>query len=180
MKNLQAPIAGILLLLVAAGCRKDLNENMTPEVPESNIEVAAATVGTNGITESAWEAGSEWTTVEQPSFTVYHTNIKSDAVSADAAEKGMIRVFKTDDNGQSTRSLPFEETKGSQRLYWYYQVTEGNIMIAVDVYGNKSNPATSSQFKNIVITSDAVTGFEAQGQTKADLMRMSHDNLSGK
>ena len=174
MKKLQAPVAGILLLLAVSSCRKDLNETQAPEFQET-ASVALNSEKAN-LAETGWQTSTDWTAVEQPTYSVYYTNIKSGSVTADAAEKGLIRVFKADDQGNSI-SLPFEETAGSQKLYWYYQVTEGNIMIAVDVYGDKSNPTTSAKFKNIVLTPETINSFESKGHNKADLMTMSYDQL---
>ncbi len=174
MKKTQAPFLALFILLFAAGCRKEMSDINTQETPES--DVISVQSKTTGIAESGWTENSDWNMVEQPSHNVYFTNIATDAITAAAADKGMVRVFKAGANGESV-SLPFEETKGSQKLYWYYQVTEGNIMIAVDVYGSKSNPATSSQFKHIVMNQEAVSTFESNGTSRSDLMELSADEL---
>jgi hypothetical protein len=146
-------------------------------MPENTPNAIAAETG---ALESGWEAGNTWTAIEQPTHSVYYTKINADAVTADAADNGLIRVFKIAGSGEtsSTVSLPFEETKGSQKLYWYYQVTEGTIMIAVDVYGDKTNPAQSSLFKHVVLSKDAVSKFEEKGTTKADLMELSYEKIA--
>lgn len=114
--------------------------------------------------------------MEQPSYTVFYTNIKADDVTSDVGDNGLIRVFKSS-NENSPISLPFEETVGTRKLYWYYQVTEGNIMIAVDVYGDRSNPAQPQLFKKVVLDKKAVASFEAKGTSKVDLMNLSYDKL---
>lgn len=176
MKKLQAPVAGLLLLLAVSSCKKDLNETQAPEFQETEA-VSISSDNSSNLVESGWETGSDWTAVEQPNYSVYYTNFKSDAITADVADNGLIRVFKADEQGKSI-ALPFEETKGSQRLYWYYQVTEGNIMVAVDVYGDKSNPTTSAMFKNLVFSQEAISDFESKGNSKADLMRKSYEDLT--
>ena len=175
MINVRVPLAASLLLLLIFSCRKNDLKNSSLE-NKSNVIAKHA----DGVNESDWQKGSEWAGVEQPQYSIYYTNIKADAITADAAEKGMIRVFKIDNSGKSTESvaLPFEETKGSQKFYWYYQVTEGNIMISVDIYGSKENPADKSLFKYVVLSNEVVDGFEKKGTSKSDLMRMSYDGIT--
>jgi hypothetical protein len=171
MKNLQAPFLGALLLLAAIGCRKnDLNDKPSPDLSE------VSTAGNSVLKKSDWVSQSNWTKVEQPSYTVFYTNIKTDDVTSDVADNGLIRVFKSG-NENNPISLPFEETAGSQKLYWYYQVTKGNIMIAVDVYGNGSNPTQSQLFKNVVLDKKAIESFESKGTSKVELMNLSYDKL---
>lgn len=170
MKKLKAPLFGVLLLVAAVSCQKDkINDAPLQE----SSEVSSLSNSEN--TEIGWQSQQNWTKVEQPSYTVFYTNIKSSAVTSDASENGLVRVFKADDN--TPVSLPFEETVGSQKLYWYYQVTEGNIMIAVDVYGDRSNPAQSALFKQVVLDKQAIASFEAKGTSKVELMNLSYDKL---
>jgi hypothetical protein len=176
MKKLQAPVAGLLLLLAVSSCKKDLNETQAPEFQETT-SVSIDSDNSSSLVESGWETSSDWTAVDQPNYSVYYTTFKSSDVTSDVADNGLIRVFKADEQG-NTISLPFEETKGSQRLYWYYQVNEGNIMVAVDVYGDKTNPTTSAKFKNVVFSKEAISEFETKGLNKADLLIKSYKDLS--
>ena len=174
MKNVRIPLAASLSFLLITGCRKaDVKSSL---VNNSNVIAKH----TDGVNESDWKAGNEWAGVEQPQYSIFYTNIKAGAVNAEAAEKGMIRVFKINnsDNVSESVALPFEETNGSQKFYWYYQVTEGNIMISVDVYGSKTNPAEKSLFKYVVLSHEVVDGFEKKGTSKSDLMRMSYDGIT--
>lgn len=179
MKKLQAPIAGLILLLTAASCKKDLQQS---QMPEPAIESSQVTVASNsapdGISESEWQTGSSWTAVERPTHSVFYTDIKAD-ISSETSEQGLIRILKTSNSG-TVQSLPFEETVNGNKHYWYYQVTEGNVMIAVDVYGSTSNPAQGSLFKSVVLTKEAVSGHEAKGNTKARLMSMPVEEITGK
>ena len=110
--------------------KKDLNET---NISEPTIETTALAVENNkvasqGITESEWIANTSWTAVQRPSHSVFFTNIKSD-ISVETAEQGLIRIVKANGTGNSVQSLPFEETVNGTKYYWYYQVTEGNVMI---------------------------------------------------
>jgi hypothetical protein len=180
MKKIHAPIAAIVLFLTIASCKKDFQE--TTPVSEPSIETSALSidnskVSSKGISESEWQANTSWTAVERPSHSVFFTNIKSD-ISVETAEQGLIRVVKTNGAGNSVQSLPFEENINGVRHYWYYQVTEGNVMIAVDVYGSKNNPAEKSLFKSVVLTKDAVAEQETKGNTKAQLMSMPVETIT--
>jgi len=175
MKNVRIPLVTTLFLLLIISCRKT---DVKPSSLENNSNVIAK--HTDGVSESDWQAGNEWTGVEQPQFSIFYTNIKAASITADAAEKGMIRVFKINNSGTSSESiaLPFEETNGAQKNYWYYQVTEGNIMISVDVYGSKTNPAEKSLFKYVILSNEVVDGFEKKGTSKSDLMSMSYQGIT--
>jgi hypothetical protein len=171
MKKTHAMLAGLMLLLTALSCRKDLEQNQTEATPTIQpTATVTATATVSGVSESEWQKDLSWTYVERPTRSIFYTNIKAD-ISEETAEKGLVRVFKFSDSG-APQSLPFEETVNGQKNYWYYQVTEGNIMISVDVYGSKNNPATSSLFKSVVLSKDAVANFETQGKTRAKLMAM--------
>ena len=175
MKNVRIPLTAALLLMLTFGCRKK-------DVLSSSLENNSNAIAkhTDGVNESDWQAGNEWAGVEQPQYSIYYTSIQAAAITSDAAEKGMVRVFKINDSGKSseTTALPFEETKGSEKYYWYYQVTEGNIMISVDVYGSKTNPAEKSLFKYVILSNEVVDGFEKKGTSKSDLMSMSYQGIT--
>ena len=177
MKKLQAPVAGILLLLALASCKKDLTENTFTETP--SVEVSAVNAPSTGnVIESDWVATSAWNTVDQPSHSVSYTNVKAD-VTAEAAENGLVRVFKSSTtNPSSVQSLPFEETVNGNKYYWYYQITEGNILVMVDAYGDKNLPKENLLIKSVVLSSDAITNFESRGTSKADLMKMPLESIS--
>ena len=78
----------------------------------------------------------------------------------------------------SSQALPFEETNGSQKTYWYYEVSDGNIMLMADVYGDRMNPFTNSSFKYIVIGDEEMQDIQNKGITKKDLKRLSYDDLN--
>jgi len=181
MKKIHAPIAAIAIFLTIASCKKDLQEN---PIKESAIETTAVAVENNkvaaqGISESEWISNTSWTSVQRPSHSVFFTNIKSD-ISVETAEQGLIRIVKANGTGNSVKSLPFEETINGTRYYWYYQVTEGNVMIAVDVYGSNTNPAEGSLFKSVVLTKEAVADQETKGNTKDKLMSMPVETITAK
>lgn len=182
MKKLQAPITFLLMILLAASCKKNIDERV-PQANEAKIEHLTTNAETPAVSqkqstiESNWEAAQKWTSVEQPNFTVYYFNAKAN-ISEETSSQGLIKVFKTSDTGTLTaRALPFEETVNGNKYYWYYQVTEGNIMIMIDAYGSKTNPAEKSLFKYMVLDKNTLTNLEAKGISKADLMTMSLEKM---
>jgi hypothetical protein len=174
MKNVRTPMMAVLLMMMIFSCRK---KDITSTLSQNNPNAVAK--HTDGVNESGWQSTKEWVGVEQPQYSIFFTNIKAAAITAEASEKGMVRVFKINDSGTSeSTTLPFEETIGSAKYYWYYQITEGNIMISVDVYGSKINPAEKSLFKYVILSNDVVDGFEKKGTSKSDLMSMSYQRLT--
>jgi hypothetical protein len=166
MNHLKTPFAGLVILCTILSCQKDMQH----EVSSENKQTVTSSSIQNQIIQSDWNKNLSWNKVELPSHTVFYTNVKTN-VSSETEDKGMVRVFKSS-NSSTSQSLPFEETVNNHKYYWYYQVTEGNVMISVDVYGSQQNPATTSAFKSVVLTKDAVTNLEAKGNSRTALMTM--------
>ena len=179
MKKLQAPFAGLLILLTFFSCRKDLQhdsqvEPLSLEMPSSSINSTDS-----NITESGWQGNLNWTEVSLPSRSVFHTSLITE-ISSETAEKGLVRIFKTTDGGNTLQSLPFEETVNGEKHYWYYQVNEGNVMISVDVYGTQTKPANTNLFKSIVLNKSALEDFKSSGKNASKLMTMSLNELTSR
>jgi hypothetical protein len=179
VKKLQAPFAGLLILLTFFGCRKDLQHDN--QVESQSLELPSSTINAtdSNITESGWQGDLNWTEVSLPSRSVFHTNLISE-ISSETAEKGLVRIFKTTDGGNTLQSLPFEETVNGEKHYWYYQVNEGNVMISVDVYGTQTKPSNSNMFKAIVLNKSALEKFNASGKNASKLMTMSLNELTSR
>jgi hypothetical protein len=170
--KLKTPFAGLAILCTVLSCQKDAQQLNTTDNPP--ISTAASTQNLN-LVESDWNKNLTWNKIELPSHTVFYTNVKT-SISAETETQGLIRVFKSS-NSSTSHSLPFEETIDGQKNYWYYQVTEGNVMISVDVYG-KNNPTTGSAFKSVVLNKEAVTKLEAKGNTRSKLMTTPLETLT--
>ena len=174
MKNLNIAIAGLVVLVTAVSCKKN-------DAQLSQSEIASNTATTSqvsAITESGWNPSTDWISSKHADSTVYSTNIKTDAITADAIQNGLVRIFKMNNNSEATSTkLPFEEKTGAISQFWYYQVSEGNIMILVDVSGGNTNPAEKSLFKYVVLSGNAVKEIEKKGTTRGDLMSLSYNKL---
>ena len=174
MKNLNIAFAGLVVLIIALGCKKN-----DAQLPQSEIVSNTATTSQlPAITESGWNTSTDWNSSKHADSTVYYTNIKTEAVTADVIQNGLVRIFKMNNNSETTSTkLPFEEKTGAISQFWYYQVSEGNIMILIDVSGGNTNPAEKSLFNYVVLSGNAVKEIEKKGTTRGDLTSVSYDKL---
>ena len=179
MKKLQTPFAGFLILLIIISCRKDLRHDSQSESAFIESSSTSFNAIDSNIKESELLGNFNWTKVNLPSRSIFHTNIITE-ISSETAEKGLVRVFKTQDEGSTFQALPFEEIINGEKHYWYYQVNEGNIMISVDVYGSQTKPALNNMFKTIVLNKTAIENFNASGIEASILMTMSINELTSK
>jgi hypothetical protein len=171
--KLKTPFAGLAILCTILSCQKDVQQLNSSEIHQTSV---AGKAQSSNLIESEWNKNLTWTKVELPSRTVYYTNIAT-AISAETETQGLVRVFKSSASSNA-QSLPFEETVNGSKHYWYYQVSEGNIMIAVDVYGSKENPAMPDAFKSVVLTPQAVASLEVKGNTRGAVMTMPLEALT--
>lgn len=171
--KLKTPFAGLAIVCSILSCQKDVQHLNSSEIHQTSV---AGKAQSSNLIESEWNKNLTWTKVELPSRTVFYANIAT-GISAETETQGLVRVFKSS-TSSNAQSLPFEETVNGTKLYWYYQVSEGNIMIAVDVYGSKENPASGNAFKSIVLNKEAVTNLAAKGNTKSRLMTMPLETLT--
>jgi hypothetical protein len=171
--KLKTPFVGLAILCSILSCKKDVQQVNSLENHQASITGKAQDLN---FIESDWNKNLTWTKVELPSHTVFYTNMKTD-ISAETETQGLVRVFKSS-KSSAAQSLPFEETVNGSKHYWYYQVSEGNVMIAVDVYDSKDNPAIADAFKSVVLTPEAVASLEAKGNTRSTVMTMSFESLT--
>jgi hypothetical protein len=172
MKGLKA-IGGVLLLCLTLGCKKDKIENFSNEDAISSISSSQIS-STKGINQSDWMSALKWEVANQPSHSVYYTTINLNNINTSGST---LLVYKQDNTG-ATAILPFEENKGSQKIYWYYEMNDGSIMISADVYGQVVNPVAASSFKYIVLSNSAVSDFEKRGVDKTKIMVMPYEKFS--
>jgi hypothetical protein len=173
MKSLEK-ITGVLLLCAIVSCRKNELEKISG--PENSNTVLTEQ---NKLSESDWTPITQSNTADRPTHTVYYTNLQAGNITSANADNALVRIYKKDNSGKiSSTALPFEENIGSQKLYWYYEVSEGNIMVSVDVYGSKVNPFTNNSFKYIIVDNAAVEGMERKGISKKQLLQMPYEDLN--
>src|SRR5688572_26168962 len=164
-------ITGVLLLCVIVSCKKEQLESTSLQESQDNITRTQ-------IQNSDWSTPMHVEKADRSTHTVYYTNLKAPDLSS-AISDGLIRIYKKDNKGNiSSRALPFEETNGSQKTYWYYEVSDGNIMVSADVYGERTNPFINNSFKYIVIDEADIQHMQTKGINKKELKRLSYEDLN--
>lgn len=173
MKSLRS-IAGILLLCLTASCHKDKIESI-PNAENNDNDISIASSKT-GIAESDWITSSGSEVATQPSHSVYHTEINADNF---ARSGNTIFVFRKDNANNRSAVLPYEETQGNQKIYWYYELNGDKIMISADVYGTGTNPFITSAFKYLAVSNATMLDIERRGTNRTQLMGVSYENFMG-
>ena len=176
MKSLKPSIVGLSLMsaVLLFSCKKyDLQDQVATT---DNAKTTAVT----GLRESSWKTLSNWTQVEQPSFNLYYTAVKDANITADIANNGAVLVYKKDGLTNSSVQLPYEEKVGNTTYYWYYQVSEGKVLVSCDIYGSADAQYlnATSVFKYIPITGDVLTQLEGKGFSRVELMKMTYSQVS--
>ena len=165
-------ITGVMLLCAIVSCKKDQLES--PSLEESTLNTHTS----SQIQHPDWTVPVQIEKAERSTHTVFYTTLKAPDIHSSISD-GSIRIYKKDHKGNiSSRSLPFEETIGSQKTYWYYEVSDGNIMVSADVYGDRMNPFTNSSFKYIVIDDSEMQQMQIKGINKKDLKMLSYEDLA--
>src|SRR2546423_2593755 len=174
MRNLRAPFFGLATVLFLFACKKnDMQAPVTPSHSDSALSVAS-TQGVKSV--SGWQTISDWKVATQPNFTLYYSSISNAAINTSIAASGLVLVYKKDANNTIIR-LPFEEKNGSQLAnYWYYQVSNGKILITRDSYTNAQATAQNN-FQYVVFTADQLNKLTQKGYDRSKLMNLPYTDL---
>jgi hypothetical protein len=171
MKNKKISVLGLALVVVFASCsKKDVYDENTNEVAAqaSSTAVQASNAG--------WQAASQWESAKQDNLAVYYFNIEDAKITPEVASDGLVLVYKK--KGGASVAMPYEEKNGSDSVYWYHQVTDGNLLILSDTYGSAVQPTSDNQFSYLVINPDQLKSLEAKGHSRSDLMDMTYEQAS--
>ncbi len=176
MKSLNPRLFSLSLMSVVLlfSCKKyDLKEQLATE----NTETTASTIG---LKASSWKTLSDWNQVEQPSYNLYYTSIKDENITSDIANKGVVLVYKKTSSNNSLVQLPYEEKIGNTTYYWYYQISNGKVLVSCDIYGsaNKEYISNSNSFKYVPVTIDALNQLEGKGYSRVELMKMPYEQVA--
>jgi hypothetical protein len=179
MKNTRMLWAAAFMF-VTISCRKNLNETPTSNLHQ-HIQTANPEnlnlLNAKGIIASGWQSSNDWTKVDLPAHSVYYTHLKTAFVNNHSSQQ-VIRVFKNISGKNIPESLPFEETIDATRYYWYYTITKGSVMIAVDVYGSSTNPGVDNHFKIIVFSPESLTRLQPGELVKTSLSKLSYEKIA--
>lgn len=169
----------VVLLFIVAGCRKTLNDNPSSSSQEyihtqnaQNHNLSNA----DGIIASDWQSSNSWTKVDLPTHTIFYTHLETAFVDNSPGQQ-MVRIFKTMSGKDVPQSLPFEETINGTKYYWYYTVTKGSVMIAVDVYGSPTNPGLNHQFRTIAFTREYFNPTLPSDQVKTSVSKLTYEKI---
>ncbi|MFL5740696.1 MAG: hypothetical protein ACJ75B_10795 [Flavisolibacter sp.] len=160
-KKFLAAVFSAAVLVTA--CKKSDVQQTAVNTPA----VAAASVSS-----SNWKSLSSWNSQPQEKYTTYSNKISDSTISAAVAGKGLVLVYKK--SGTDISALPFEE-KGTSN-FWYYQVSQGRLVVLVDTYGTTAAPAQGQSIKYFVLSADKLNELQSKGYSKAELMKLSYEN----
>lgn len=165
----------VVVLSILFGCRK--NDRLVPLQSDTTSKVISAS--TASIQESDWLQPSSWKSTQQPSYSLYFSEIKTDIVTDDIVDNGLVRIFKIPGNDKNIPavSLPFEEFKDGQKIYWYYEIIPGNIMIYADVYGKHNLSPENFLFKYLILNKQMVQNLDNKGVHQSNLMDLPYKNM---
>jgi hypothetical protein len=153
------------IMIAGTACRK----------ADTQHEASPAALAASTEKSIKWNSVSDWNSSKQDKFTIHYGKIQDSTISASVASKGLVLVFKK--NGTAVNALPFDET-GTKNAFWYYQVSEGTILINSDVYGSDQSLDKSSSFQHFIISENQLKDLEAQGHSKLELMGLSYEKAS--
>lgn len=168
MKCLKS-IAAFIIVCLSTGCTKD----QVKEVP-SQTNIPSCNSSKAGFKESGWITVSQWKVAHQPSHSVYYSDIRTARTDANA----IVLIYRRDNNTGTIKTLPYSDDTNPQKIYWYYEVNGGDIMISADVYGQAVNAFTSNSFQCIVLSQSYVQGLEKRGISKTELLTMPYEKFS--
>ena len=175
MKNLKPSLFALMSVVLLFSCKKsDLKE----ELASDNSQGIASTVS---LKESSWKTLPKWNQVNQQSYSIYYSSLKDANITADVANDGLVLVYKKDATKNTTVELPYEEKVGNTTYYWYYQISEGKVLVSCDIYGtsNTETLSTANNFKYIPISKDALSKLEGKGYSRTQLMALPYEQVSG-
>jgi hypothetical protein len=172
MKNLRVPVIAVAILLFFFSCKK--NDVQAP-ITTASTNTAKVTVNpTDSLkTASVWNSISSWQVVNQQSFSLSYASISDANITTAVAANGLVLVYKKGTDGTIVR-LPFEEKSGTQLLnYWYYQVSNGKVLVTRDSY-NKTDASTTEKFQYIIFTADQLAKLNQTGLDRSKLMSINY------
>jgi len=177
MKNLRVPFISVAIVLFFFSCKKnDVQAPVNTSSTTTNTAKITVDSALNLKTSSAWTTVSNWQVANQQNFSLYYASINDAAITNAVATGGLVLVYKKSSDGTIVR-LPFEQKSGSQLLnYWYYQVSNGKVLVTRDSY-NKSDASTSDTFKYVIFTADQLNKLSQQGYDRSKLMSIGYTDV---
>lgn len=160
MKNTTYALLCMGLLFFASCKKNDLDKETNPETAIENI----ATPASQPSKISAWNTISNWDENTSNSSVLYNGTINNAALTTETLNDGLVLVFAK--NANSFMSLPVQTSD----VYWYYQVSEGKIVITGKGANNSSK---NLNFSYVIISKSQLDALEIKGKSKSDLINLS-------
>jgi hypothetical protein len=175
MKNLKAPLIAIAFILSLASCKKnDVKPNTENATPNTTQNVQSVL----NVQSLSWKSADDWKVANQQSFKVFYTSLSDTSITSDVVSSGMVLVYKKSLDGTISR-LPFEEkVAGQVSNYWYYQVSEGKVLISCDNYTNSSS-VSKDNFQVVVVNKEQINSLTNKGYENSKLMELDYNQVSG-
>jgi hypothetical protein len=155
MKKYKVSLVGFALMLMVASCKKE------------DVQVKNTPASTTASPASQWKSLTNWSTSTSDNQTNYSSKLSDSTITGSVATGGLVLVFKK--SGSTIESLPFQETES--KTYWYYQVSKGTVQ----VNSNNNENLDQQSFSYFVITPEKLSGLEASGKTRLDLLQLSYE-----
>jgi hypothetical protein len=155
MKKYKVSLVGFALMLMVASCKKE------------DVQVKNTPASTTASPASQWKSLTNWSTSTSDNQTNYSSKLSDSTITGSVATGGLVLVFKK--SGSTIQSLPFQETES--KTYWYYQVSKGTVQ----VNSNNNQNLDQQSFSYFVITPEKLSGLEASGKTRLDLLQLSYE-----
>jgi hypothetical protein len=155
MKKYKVSLVGFALMLMVASCKKE------------DVQVKNTPASTTASPASQWKSLTNWSTSTSDNQTNYSSKLSDSTITGSVATGGLVLVFKK--SGSTIQSLPFQETES--KTYWYYQVSKGTVQ----VNSNNNENLDQQSFSYFVITPEKLSGLEASGKTRLDLLQLSYE-----
>ena len=153
-------VLGTALIVVA--CKKaDLQNEFFPKTSSSASE---------------WKSLTDWSSQSEENYTVYTTTIEDKTITSDIASQGLVLAYKK--TSGSTVALPCDEKGSNGSYFWYYQISDGNIVFSADAYGKTNKPGRDQGFAYYIISPDKLNDLQTKGYSKAQLMKLTYEEAS--
>jgi len=163
-------VLGMSVALFVTACKKNDLQQSAPTAPATAATAAPVSTSAN------WRSISNWSAQGQDKYTTFTSAIGDSSISGSVASKGLVLVYKK--SGSTVTALPYEEQAATGSYFWYYQVASGSLSVVADAYDGAKTPAADQSFKYFVVSADKLAELEAQGHSKAELMKLTYENAA--
>jgi len=150
--------------LVFASCKK------------SDVQANNAAKSSSTSVAAQWKSLNNWSSQSEDQYTVYSNSVTDSSITSSVASQGLVLAYKK--TSSSIVTLPSDESASSGSYFWYYQISNGNIVFSADAYGQAEKPGTSQSFAYFVISPEKLNDLQSKGYSKAQLMKLSYENAA--